>query len=239
MDAIVYVVRTCCSWRQLPADFPPWQTAYGHFVRWEDQVVTQRILDVLRRRIREKAGRDSEPSAAVIDSQSVKGADTLGAGTRGYDASKKINGRKRFVATDTLGLLLTVMARPAGVQDRAGATSPSPRPWTCTDIWSRRRPSGRGRRWATPSPPHSDPGECAPDVHSQGLSLRNRRLRRRSGAEKADESACRPGFVLHGCEGATIHLGPALPPVSSGLPARLGRAALKRRARDAPGSVPS
>jgi transposase len=123
VDAILYVVRTGCSWRQLPADFPPWQTVYWHFVRWEDQDVTQQIMDVLRRRVRRRAGRDPEPSAAIIDSQSVKGADTVGSDSRGYDAGKKINGRKRFVATDTLGLLLAVMVRPAGVQDRAGATT--------------------------------------------------------------------------------------------------------------------
>ncbi|MBB2914487.1 transposase [Streptosporangium becharense] len=117
VDAILYVVRTGCAWRQLPVDFPPWQTVYWHFVRWEDQGVTQRIVDVLRRRVRRNAGREDEPSAAVMDSQSVKGADTVGAGSRGYDANKKINGRKRFVVTDTLGLLLAVMVRPASVQD--------------------------------------------------------------------------------------------------------------------------
>ncbi|WP_406319946.1 IS5 family transposase [Streptosporangium sp. NBC_01639] len=123
VDAIAYVVRTGCAWRQLPADFPPWQTVYWHFVRWEDQDVTQRVVDVLRRRVRRSAGRQDEPSAAVMDSQSVKGADTIGADSRGYDANKKINGRKRFVVTDTLGLLLAVMVRPASVQDRAGATT--------------------------------------------------------------------------------------------------------------------
>jgi len=123
VDAILYVVRTGCSWRQLPADFPPWQTVYWHFVRWEDQGVTQHIVDVLRRRVRRSAGREAEPSAAVMDSQSVKGADTVGADSRGYDANKKINGRKRFIITDMLGLLIAVMVRPASVQDRAGATS--------------------------------------------------------------------------------------------------------------------
>ncbi|MFI6456853.1 IS5 family transposase [Streptosporangium amethystogenes] len=123
VDAIMYVVRTGCSWRQLPVDFPPWQTVYWHFVRWEDQGVTQQMVDVLRRRVRKEAGRKAEPSAAVLDSQSVKGADTVGADNRGYDANKKINGRKRFVITDTLGLLMAVTVRPAGVQDRAGATT--------------------------------------------------------------------------------------------------------------------
>lgn len=92
----MYVVRTGCSWRQLPADFPPWQTVYWHFVRWEDQGVTQQMVDVLRRRVRRSVCREAEPSAAVLDSQSVKGADTVGADSRGYDANKKINGRKRF-----------------------------------------------------------------------------------------------------------------------------------------------
>ncbi|MEU0520873.1 transposase [Streptosporangium sp. NPDC006007] len=78
---------------------------------------------MLRRRVRGKAGRDPKPSAAVIDGQSVKGAGTVGAGTRDYDANKKINGRKRSVAVDTLGLLPAVMVRPAAVRDRAGATS--------------------------------------------------------------------------------------------------------------------
>jgi transposase len=123
VDAIAYVNRTGCSWRQLPRDFPPWQTVYWHFARWEEQGVTRQILDVLRRRLRRAEGRAPEPSAAVMDTQSIKGADTVGRNSRGYDAHKKINGRKRFVITDTLGLLLAVMVRPASVQDRAGATT--------------------------------------------------------------------------------------------------------------------
>jgi transposase len=123
VDAIAYVTRTGCSWRQLPCDFPPWQTVYWHFARWEDQGVTEQILQVLRRRLRRDQGRAPDPSAAVMDTQSVKGADTVGRHTRGYDAHKKINGRKRFILTDTLGLLLAVMVCPADVQDRAGATT--------------------------------------------------------------------------------------------------------------------
>ncbi len=121
VDAILYLDQTGCPWRYLPADFPPWQTVYWHFHRWEEQGVTLRIADALRRRLRRAHGRDEEPSAAVLDSQSVKAADTVGRDSRGYDAHKKINGRKRFLLTDTLGLLLLVMVRPAGVQDRAGA----------------------------------------------------------------------------------------------------------------------
>ncbi len=121
VDAVLYVVRTGCSWRQLPADFPPWQTVYWYFVRWEKQRVTLKLLDALRRQIRVADGRALEPSAGIIDSQSVKGADTVGRGTRGYDAGKKINGRKRFIVTDTLGLLITVTVCAASVQDRDGA----------------------------------------------------------------------------------------------------------------------
>lgn len=83
VDAVVYVVRTGCPWRQLPADLPPWQTVYWYFVRWEKQRVTLRMLDVLRQQVRQVEGRDTEPSAGIIDSQSVKAADTVGRGTRG------------------------------------------------------------------------------------------------------------------------------------------------------------
>jgi len=121
VDAVLYVVRTGCSWRQLPADFPPWQTVYWYFVRWEELQVTVGMLAVLRERLRAEHGRDAQPSAGIIDSQSVKGADTVGRDTRGYDAGKRINGRKRFVVTDTLGLLIVVVVLAASVQDRDGA----------------------------------------------------------------------------------------------------------------------
>jgi transposase len=123
VDAILYVVRAGCSWRQLPADFPPWQTVYWYFNQWEQADVTEKILPVVRAQVRVQEGRNPEPSAGLIDSQSVKGADTVGRDTRGYDAGKKINGRKRFIVTDTLGLLLVVTVLSAGVQDRDGAKS--------------------------------------------------------------------------------------------------------------------
>jgi transposase len=123
VDAILYVVRAGCSWRQLPADFPPWQTVYWYFNQWEQAKVTEKILPVVRTQLRVQEGRNPEPSAGLIDSQSVKGADTVGLDTRGYDAGKKINGRKRFIVTDTLGLLLVVVVLSASVQDRDGAKS--------------------------------------------------------------------------------------------------------------------
>jgi transposase len=121
VDAILYVVRTGCAWRQLPADFPPWQTVYWYFNRWEQDKVTEQILPVVREQLRIQEGRNPQPSAGIIDSQSVKGADTVGRDSRGYDAGKKINGRKRFIVTDTLGLLLTVVVLSASMQDRDGA----------------------------------------------------------------------------------------------------------------------
>jgi transposase len=120
VDAILYVVRTGCSWRQLPADFPPWETVYGQYRKWERRRVTERIVDRLREEVRLQAGRDPLPSAGIIDSQSVKGADTVGSDSRGYDAGKKINGRKRFVVTDTMGLLVAVWVLAASWQDRDG-----------------------------------------------------------------------------------------------------------------------
>lgn len=120
VDAILYVLRTGCSWRQLPGDFPPWSTVYWHFNRFEERGVTDRILAELREQVRIAEGRDPEPSAGVIDSQSVKGADTVGVASRGYDAGKKVNGRKRFIVTDTLGLLVAVWVVAASWQDRDG-----------------------------------------------------------------------------------------------------------------------
>src|SRR4051794_20344547 len=121
VDAILFVVRSGCSWRQLPVDFPPWQTVYWQFQQWEQRQVTERILEELREQVRIAEGRNPEPSAGLVDSQTVKGADTVGRDSRGYDAGKKINGRKRFIVTDTLGLLITVVVLSAGVQDRDGA----------------------------------------------------------------------------------------------------------------------
>jgi transposase len=120
VDAILYVVRTGCAWRYLPVDFPPWQTVYGHFKQFNERGTTERILDELREQVRIAEGREPEPTAGIIDSQSVKGADTVGRDSRGYDAGKKINGRKRFIVTDTLGLLVTVCVLAACWQDRDG-----------------------------------------------------------------------------------------------------------------------
>jgi transposase len=120
VDAILYVTRTGCSWRQLPHDFPPWETVFYYFQRWNADGSTDRIHAALRNAARDADGRDPMASAGVVDSQSVPGAATVGAGSRGYDAGKRVNGRKRHLVVDTGGLLLVVLVTAASVQDRDG-----------------------------------------------------------------------------------------------------------------------
>jgi len=121
VNAILYQVRAGGSWRMLPKDFPPWETVYGYFARWRDDGTLDALHDALREQVRAKRERrNPAPSAGIVDSQSLKGADTVAAATRGYDAGKKINGRKRHIVTDTIGLLLVVMVSAACVQDRDG-----------------------------------------------------------------------------------------------------------------------
>ena len=117
----MYLDRTGCAWRYLPADFPPWQTVYGYFAAWRDDGTLARLHDALRAQVRAAGGRDPEPTAAVIDSQSVRAADTVPKATRGWDNAKKVNGRKRHIAVDTTGLLLAVVITAACVQDRDAA----------------------------------------------------------------------------------------------------------------------
>jgi transposase len=121
VDAIRYLVHNGCVWRALPADLPPWRTVYGFFACWAADGTLDRVHDALRDQVRLDAGRRRQPSAAIIDSQSVRAADTVPKQSRGFDAAKKVNGRKRHVAVDTLGLLLVVLVTAASVQDRDGA----------------------------------------------------------------------------------------------------------------------
>ena len=93
VEAILYLDRAGCAWRYLPDSFPPWPTVYGYFAAWRDDGTLARLHDALRARVRAAAGRDGEPTAAVIDSQSVRAADTVPRSTRGWDNAKKDNGR--------------------------------------------------------------------------------------------------------------------------------------------------
>jgi putative transposase len=123
VDAIRYLAHNGCVWRALPSDFPPWQTVYDYHARWSSDGTINHLHNTLREQVRAAAGREAEPSAAIIDSQSVRAAETVARASRGYDAGKKVNGRKRHIAVDTIGLLLVVAVSAASVQDRhAGRT---------------------------------------------------------------------------------------------------------------------
>jgi putative transposase len=118
VDAIRYVDRAGGQWRALPVDFPPWSTVYHYFRDWNRDGTLNRLHNGLREQLRQVEGRRPDPTAAAVDSQSVRGAETVGAASRGYDAGKKVNGRKRHIAVDTCGWLLVVLVTGAGVQDR-------------------------------------------------------------------------------------------------------------------------
>ncbi len=119
INAMLYLVVTGCQWRMLPHDYPKWQSVYHYFRQWRDDGTWQRLHDTLRAEVRRQAGRHKHPTAGALDSQSVK--TTQIPGVRGYDAGKHINGRKRHVLVDTLGLLLAVVVTAASTSDPAGA----------------------------------------------------------------------------------------------------------------------
>jgi transposase len=119
IEAILFILTTGCQWRALPREFPPYSTVQGYFYAWRDTGLWQRIVRALVRRARRKLGRKPRPTAAIIDSQSA--ATTQAGGPRGFDAGKRVYGRKRHIVTDTNGLLLAVHVHPANVQDVHGA----------------------------------------------------------------------------------------------------------------------
>jgi transposase len=119
LQAILYILSTGCQWRALPKEFPPYSTVQRYFYAWRDTGRWQKIVTALVRRARRKLGRRPRPTAAVVDSQSAP--TTQAGGPRGYDAGKRIYGRKRHIVTDTNGLLLAVHVHPANVQDCHGA----------------------------------------------------------------------------------------------------------------------
>ena len=121
LDGILYVIKGGIQWRMLPEGFPPWQTVFHGFRQWVVNNTWKRIHDCLRALVRNQNGKRSRPTAAVLDSQSVK-SDSHG-GAVGYDAAKRIKGRKRHLLVDTLGLLLGVLVTPADIPEREGAQS--------------------------------------------------------------------------------------------------------------------
>jgi transposase len=118
VDAIRYIVDNGAKWRSLPSDYPPWQTVHGFYTRWAAAGVLGHLVAELHQRIRTERGYAPRAVTVVIDSQSVKAAETVGAASRGYDPAKKINGRKRAVVVDLGGLPLMMMVVPASMTDR-------------------------------------------------------------------------------------------------------------------------
>lgn len=119
VNAILYIATTGCQWAMLPRDLPPYSTVQRYFYDWRDSGLLETIRFTLAMETRELEGRQAQPTAGVIDSQTVKSTES--GGIRGYDAGKKINGRKRHAVVDTIGLLFGLVVHAADVQDRDGA----------------------------------------------------------------------------------------------------------------------
>ena len=119
LNGIFYIARGGCAWRMMPTDLPPWSTGYDYFRKWRNDGTFSKINDALRTQIRHRTQRKKSPSMGIIDTQSVK--TTEQGGPRGKDAHKKVNGRKRHLVVDTLGLVVAAVVHSAGIQDRDGA----------------------------------------------------------------------------------------------------------------------
>ena len=133
VDAIFYVAATGCQWRALPECYPNWNTVHRYHLTWSRDGTWERIAQRLAEAVRDAEGRDPEPSVGIVDARSVKGAATVTGETRGFDAGKRVSGRKAFGVVDSLGLLLAVVVMAANVSDNAGGA----------EVFDRARPKSR------------------------------------------------------------------------------------------------
>lgn len=144
VNAIFYVAATGCQWRTLPERYPNWNTVHRYHLAWSRDGTWERVCDRLRSLVRDQAARELGPSAAIIDARSVRGASTVTSETRGFDAGKKISGRKVFGVVDTLGLLVAVFVVAASVSDNAGGIGEIERASASSDTRASRNCPTRG-----------------------------------------------------------------------------------------------
>jgi putative transposase len=119
VDAISYLVKTRCHWRMLPSDFPPWRTVYEYFVQWRSTGTLRKIQQLLTKKVRRSEGKKSLPTIAILDSQSVKTGKMVSE-DKGFDGGKRVKGRKRHVAVDSLGMIIGISVTSANTHDKVG-----------------------------------------------------------------------------------------------------------------------